>query len=71
MQADVFLDASYAIALSAPRDALHLYRSRPDQDWGLVDFASFVVMSARGIADALTADEHFEQAGFRALLRGG
>ncbi len=139
MQADVFLDASYAIALSAPRDALHaravaqarllaagrtrivttravlleignglsnrrsrgaavqlldsletdssveivplsidlytkafdLYRSRPDKDWGLVDCASFVVMGERGIADALTADEHFEQAGFRALLRGG
>ena len=138
MQIEVFLDASYAIALSAPRDALHaravaharllaanrtpivttravlleignglanrlrraaaiqllssietdklieivplstdlyakavdLYRDRPDKDWGLVDCASFVVMSERGITEALTADEHFEQAGFRALLRG-
>ena len=143
MQSEVFLDASYAIALSAialsaPRDALHaravaharllaanrtpivttravlleignglanrlrraaaiqllssietdklieivplstdlydkafdLYRDRPDKDWGLVDRASFVVMGDRGITEALTADEHFEQAGFRALLRG-
>jgi predicted nucleic acid-binding protein len=26
-------------------------------------------MEARSIRDALTADEHFQQAGFRALLR--
>ena len=44
------------------------YRSRPDKAWGLVDCASFVVMRERGIAGALTADRHFEQAGFRALL---
>ena len=50
------------------RRALDLYRSRPDKAWGLVDCASFVVMRERGIAGALTADRHFEQAGFRALL---
>ena len=50
--------------------AFDLYRNRPDKDWGLVDCASFVVMEERGITEALTADEHFEQAGFRALLRG-
>ena len=137
MQVEVFLDAAYAIALSAPSDQLHiravalaqqleaaqthlvttqavmleigntlskkryraaavellcsleadpsvvivpfspglyteafdLYRSRLDKEWGLIDCASFVIMKARGITDALTADEHFEQAGFRALLR--
>ena len=137
MQAEVFLDAAYAIALSAPSDQLHtravalaeqleaarthlvttqavlleignalskrryraaavellssleadplvvivpfapglyteafdLYRSRLDKEWGLIDCASFVVMKTRGITEALTADEHFEQAGFRALLR--
>jgi hypothetical protein len=26
-------------------------------------------MSEQGITEALTADEHFEQAGFKALLR--
>jgi len=28
-----------------------------------------VVMRERGITEALVADHHFEQAGFRALLR--
>jgi predicted nucleic acid-binding protein len=30
---------------------------------------SFVVMSEEQIAEALTGDRHFEQAGFRALLK--
>ena len=47
--------------------ALALYRSRADKDWGLTDCASFVVMSERGLAEALTTDEHFRQAGYRAL----
>ena len=48
---------------------LGLFQSRPDKQWGLVDCISFVVMSDRGLMQALTADEHFVQAGFRALLR--
>jgi predicted nucleic acid-binding protein len=48
--------------------ALELYRSRGDQDWGLTDCASFVVMSERGLSEALTTDDHFRQAGFRVLL---
>jgi len=46
-----------------------LFRTRPDKEWGLVDCISFVVMEERNIEAALTADEHFIQAGFRALLR--
>jgi len=53
------------------RRALHLYSERPDKNWGLTDCISFVIMRERGITEALTADEHFEQAGFRALLRQG
>lgn len=49
--------------------ALELYRSRPDKDWGLTDCASFVVMRERALSEALTTDDHFRQAGFRALLR--
>jgi predicted nucleic acid-binding protein len=45
-----------------------LFRDRPDKFWGLTDCISFVVMRERGISEALTADEHFEQAGFVALL---
>lgn len=48
--------------------ALELYRGRADKDWGLTDCASFVVMRERGLYDALTVDDHFRQAGFRALL---
>ena len=48
--------------------ALALYRSRADKDWGLTDCTSFVVMSERSLSEALTTDDHFRQAGFRALL---
>jgi predicted nucleic acid-binding protein len=49
--------------------ALQLYCSRLDKEWGLIDCASFVIMTDRGLIKALTADEHFQQCGFRALLR--
>lgn len=48
--------------------ALQLYRSRPDKTWGLTDCISFVVMEEQGLTDAVTADKHFQQAGYRALL---
>ena len=50
-------------------NAFALFRRRSDKAWGLTDCISFVVMQERGIFEALTADEHFEQAGFTALLR--
>jgi uncharacterized protein len=46
-----------------------LFAARPDKNWSLTDCISFVVMQERSITDALTADHHFEQAGFVALLR--
>jgi uncharacterized protein len=49
-------------------EAVDLYIDRNDKTWGLVDCVSFVLMMRMGIADAFTADHHFEQAGFRALL---
>ena len=48
---------------------LDLYRERQDKDWSLTDCISFVVMKDERIDEALTADIHFVQAGFRALLR--
>ena len=50
--------------------ALALYRERADKAWSLTDCMSFSVMKARGIKSALAHDHHFEQAGFKALLRG-
>jgi predicted nucleic acid-binding protein len=49
-------------------EAIALYRGRPDKDWSLTDCASFVLMQREGIDEALTADVHFRQAGFKALL---
>lgn len=46
-----------------------LFASRVDKEWSITDCISFVAMKDRGIEAALTTDEHFEQAGFRALLR--
>jgi uncharacterized protein len=61
-----FADTSYYAAVMSPLD---LYRDRPDKAWSLTDCISFVVMADKGIRDALTADHHFEQAGFVALLK--
>jgi hypothetical protein len=47
---------------------LDLFASRNDKDWSLTDCVSFVVMQDHGVTGALTADRHFEQAGFKALL---
>ena len=46
-----------------------LFANRPDKAWSLIDCISFAVMTDRGLTDALTADHHFEQAGFRAVFR--
>ena len=49
--------------------AITLYGSRPDKGWSLTDCVSFTVMESMRLSEALTGDHHFEQAGFRALLR--
>ena len=49
--------------------AVALYHSRPDKEWGMAECVSFCVMQERGITDALAYDHHFTQAGFHALLR--
>jgi len=45
-----------------------LYKPRQDKVWSLVDCISFVVMNDRGIYESLTLDQHFQQAGFIALM---
>jgi predicted nucleic acid-binding protein len=53
---------------NAFREAMECYRSRTDKTWGLTDCTSFLIMEQKSIAEALTADRDFRQAGFNALL---
>ncbi len=39
-----------------------------DKEWSITDCASFLLMRRLNIADALTGDHHFRQAGFTVLL---
>ena len=48
---------------------LALFARRPDKESSLIDCISFEIMKQRRLSEALTADHHFVQAGFRALLR--
>jgi uncharacterized protein len=50
------------------QEAIALYRRHRDKSWGLTDCVSFVLMRQENIIEALTADVHFRQAGFMALL---
>jgi predicted nucleic acid-binding protein len=72
---DRLLSDEDTVFIPASRKLVHrgfeLYRARADKAWSMVDCISFTIMRQRRISDALTTDEHFEQAGFRALLRGG
>jgi predicted nucleic acid-binding protein len=52
-------------------EALRLFASRSDKEWGVTDCASFAVMSQRGVVEALTTDDHFRQAGFVVPLLSG
>jgi uncharacterized protein len=49
-------------------EGLALYRDRADKEWSLTDCISFVMMKRDAVTDALTADIHFRQAGFKAML---
>ncbi len=48
---------------------ISLFSQRTDKEWSLTDCISFVVMKQHGLTEALTADHHFEQAGFVPLLK--
>lgn len=51
-------------------EGMDLYAARSDQEWGLTDCISFVLMKKAGIQEAVTTDHHFEQAGFMILMKG-
>ncbi len=50
-------------------EGLAMHARMHDKAWSMTDCVSFAVMRESNIAEALTYDRHFEQAGFRALLR--
>lgn len=54
---------------SLHRLVFNLFKQREDKEWGLVDCILSIMMQDRGITDELTADTHFQQAGFRAFLK--
>lgn len=62
----VRVDAASTVLLEK---GLALFATHADKLWSLTDCISFVVMQQHGVAEALTYDRHFEQAGFQALLR--
>ena len=57
------------IDVTLDEQAWQLLSQRQDKEWSLVDCASFVLMKQRNLLEALTTDEHFEQAGFVRLLK--
>ncbi len=71
----VFADTYYFIALLNPKDSAHTRASdfsrtsRAHVVSSICVFTSFVIMQEHGLTEALTGDHHFEQAGFRALLK--
>jgi predicted nucleic acid-binding protein len=71
LMTSIFTDPSIEVVHLTPtlvQRAFELFQQRPDKAWGMTDCLSFIVMRERGIQKALTTDEHFEQAGFVALL---
>ncbi len=62
------LDDIDAIALSSAKDRLHVRAIALAER---MEAARTRLMQDRGLTDALTTDGHFQQAGFRALLREG
>jgi len=47
---------------------VEFYSARKDKEWTLTDCISFLVMQRERLAEALTADHHFKQAGFKILF---
>ncbi len=48
---------------------LERFQKRLDKDWSLVDCISMIVAENNGVIDIFTTDHHFEQGGFRILLK--
>ena len=49
--------------------AFEFYQRRLDKGYSLTDCSSMQIMREQGVNEILTFDKHFQQEGFRALLR--
>lgn len=50
-------------------EAIQLFVSQHEKSWRMTDCLSFTVMRQSNLETALTANQHFAEAGFRPLLR--
>jgi uncharacterized protein len=69
---DIYADAGVPVVTVDPTmeaAAWQMWRSRPDKEWTATDCTSFVVMQNTKLTEPVTADHHFEQAGFIQLLK--
>lgn len=62
-----FIVHSFSEALY--NNAKKLYIARKDKEWSLTDCYSFELMKELNISQVLSADKHFEQAGYEILLK--
>jgi uncharacterized protein len=46
-----------------------LYEARDDKEWGMTDCISFELMRIRGVQSVFGLDHHFDQAGFKLMLK--
>lgn len=68
----MYEDESFRIVSASTRifrAGLELHTERQDKSWSLTDCISLVAMREAGVNMALTHDVHFQQMGFRSLLR--
>lgn len=50
-------------------EAIQLFSSQHEKSWRMTDCLSFIVMRRSNLETALTANQHFAEAGFRTLLK--
>jgi predicted nucleic acid-binding protein len=69
---DILAHPSVEVAPQSRESFLHglaLHEARRDKTYSLTDCISMCLMRAKSISAVLTADEHFVQEGFTALMR--
>lgn len=50
-------------------EGLNLYEKYSDKDFSLTDCISFIIMNQFNVEEVLSSDRHFEQMGFKTLMK--